>query len=292
MFDLFAGDPVAAPILEAAGIVLGQDVRAVLRDATAEQIHANRTGQILCVARGLVAAACLTPAEPCLVAGYSVGEMAAWGVAGIWSPESTLRLTAVRAEAMDAAGGPDDGLGYVRGLDRDCVETLVARFDCAIAIVNPARLFIIGGAHAQVERCCLAAVEAGAAAARPIAVHVASHTGRLSGAVAPFRTALAASAPRRPGRGRTLIGAADAALVDGVRDLPGLAGQVATTIDWAATLEALVERGADRMLELGPGTALADMVRARYPRLAVRAVDDFRSVAGVAAWIAAGADRG
>jgi len=108
----------------------------------------------------------------------------------------------------------------------------------------------------------------------------------LSGAVAPFRTALDASQPTRPSRGRTLIGAADAAIVNGAGGIAGLANQVDTTIDWAATLEAIVERGGTRFLELGPGSALADMVRATYPQIDARAVDDFRSLAGIEGWIA------
>lgn len=61
---------------------------------------------------------------------------------------------------------------------------------------------------------------------------------------------------------------------------------MATTIDWAAVLEALVERGVDRVLELGPGTALADMMRSRYPTVEARCVDDFRSEAGITNWLA------
>lgn len=286
MFALVADAPPAAPILAAAGTLLGQDVDALLGSADDAALYANRTSQILCVTRGLAVAACLELAGPVLVAGYSVGEMTAWGVAGLWSPEETVRLTAIRAEAMDAAGGPDDGLGFVRGLPRDRVETLVDRFDCAVAIVNPGLLFVIGGARAAVERCCAAALQAGAVSARPIAVHIASHTPRLSAAVPAFRTALETSALRRPAPGRMLIGAADTAIVRGARAIPGLAAQIDTTVDWAATLDALVERGVDRVLELGPGTALADMVRSAYPMLDVRAVDDFRSLGGVAAWVA------
>ena len=52
-----------------------------------------------------------------------------------------------------------------------------------------------------------------------------------------------------------------------------------------AVMQALIERGVDRMLELGPGTALADMVRATYPMVDDRAVDDFRTCAGIASWI-------
>lgn len=286
MFDLFVDDARAAPILTEAGALLGQDIRTFLQTADDATLFANRTSQILCVTRGLVAAACLAPTMPFTVAGYSVGEMTAWGVAGIWTPEQTLRLTASRAEAMDAASGPNDGLGFVRGLAYDHVEALVARFDCAIAIVNPGQLFVIGGERETVQGCCAAAIEEGAIAARPIAVHVASHTRRLAPAVGVFRAQLETSEPARPVRGRTLITASDASIVSGHRDLPGLAAQIDTMIDWAATLEALVERGVDRLLELGPGTALADMVRTTYPGLAVRSFDDFRSLQGVAEWIA------
>ncbi|MDQ0396425.1 acyltransferase domain-containing protein [Labrys monachus] len=282
MLDLFA----EAPILATAGALLGHDVRAFLDTAGEEALHANRASQILCVARGLAAAACLAPKGPLLIAGYSVGEMTAWGVAGVWPPERTLRLAARRAELMDAASGADDGLGYVRGLPREQVARLAARFDCAIAIVNPGDLFVIGGPREEVARCCRAALEAGAAAARAIAVRVASHTPRLSGAVAPFRAALEASQPGRPARDRTLIGAADGAVVAGAAGLAGLAAQLAATIDWAAVLEAMVERGMTRVLELGPGTALADMVRSAYPALDVRAIDDFRSLDGIQAWLA------
>lgn len=286
MFALVADASAAAPILAAASAVLGQDVRALLDSSEDSALFANRTSQILCVARGLAVAACIAPAEPFLVAGYSVGEMTAWGIAGLWSAEQTLTLTAMRAEAMDAAGGADDGLGFVRGLPRERVAALVERFDCAIAIVNPGLLFVIGGERGQVEHCCEAALAAGAMSARPIAVHVASHTPRLSAAVAPFRAALEASEPRRPRAGRTLIGAADASIVTGARGIAGLAAQIDTTVDWAATIDALVERGVDRVLELGPGTALADMMRAAHPMLDVRAVDDFRGLAGIAAWVA------
>ena len=285
MLDLFVDHPAAAPILAEASTLLSRDIRTLLQSADDATLFANRTSQILCVARGLIAVACLAPAMPFVVAGYSVGEMTAWGIAGIWSPAHTVRLTAARAEAMDAASGADDGLGFVRGLTRDRVEALVSRFDCAIAIVNPDRVFVIGGARGQVERCCTAAVDEGAIAARPIAVHIASHTPRLSDAVAPFRAALAASEPTRPVRGRILIGAADASIVTGTGGLAGLAGQVDTTIDWAAALEAIVERGGDRFLELGPGSALADMVRATYPTLDARSVDDFRSLGGIERWI-------
>lgn len=285
MFDRMADDPRAAPVLATASALLGRDVRALLSETSEDDLQANRTGQILCAAQSLAAAAALAPTSPFLIAGYSVGEMAAWGVAGFWSAEQTLSLTARRAELMDAASGRDDRLGFVRGLERTQVERLAARFHCAIAIVNPDRLFILGGTQGEVENCCAAALAEGAVAARPIAVRVASHTPRLTSAVAPFLAALEAVPPARPSQGRTLIATADASIVAGRAGLPDLASQIATTIDWASTLEALVERGVDRMFELGPGTALADMARSAFPGIAVRALDEFSTLDGASAWL-------
>ena len=57
-------------------------------------------------------------------------------------------------------------------------------------------------------------------------------------------------------------------------------------IDWAACLDACREYGADRVLELGPGHALATMARMVLPDARVHAVDEFRSLAGVTEWLA------
>jgi [acyl-carrier-protein] S-malonyltransferase len=287
MLDLVAEDDRAAAVIATTAALLGADPYALLRQGAGDVLNANRTGQVLCVARALAVAACLEPLPPFVVAGYSVGEVAAWGVAGIWAPGQTLSLAARRAELMDEAGGADGGLGFVRGMERTAVDDLVARFGCAISIVNPERLFIIGGARTDVAACCAQALREGAASARPIAVNVASHTPWLAKAVAPFEAVLRAAGGGSPRRDRTLLGAAEARVVaSAALGAPGLARQLAHTIDWSATLQAVVERGADRVLELGPGDALAQMVRSAYPHLKVRAVDDFRSLAGLRSWIA------
>ncbi|TWB15309.1 [acyl-carrier-protein] S-malonyltransferase [Nitrospirillum amazonense] len=286
-FALLAYEPAARPILDAATRLLGAHPAEFCRTAPEEALHANREGQLLCVARALAAAAALFPdgAPPeTIVAGYSVGEMAAWGIAGVWPPADTLALVDRRAQAMDLAGGPDDQLAHVRGLARETVERLARRFDCAIAIVNPGRLFIVGGTRAATEAFCAAALDAGAARAGPMSVRVASHTPRLAGAVAPFAAALAATPTQAPAL--RLMTASGATLVTRPgQALAGLAAQLAETIDWAAVLEALAERGVTTVLELGPGRALADMAAAALPTADVRALDDFHGLAGARAWL-------
>jgi [acyl-carrier-protein] S-malonyltransferase len=284
MFDIFEGEKVADPIFDAAAALLGQDPRRFVAEASKEDLHANRASQLLCVTSALAATACLAP-DRAIVAGYSVGEMAAWGAAGVWDAETTLHLTARRAELMDKAdsGG---GLGFMRGLDRQDVEALAAEFRCSIAIINPDRLFIIGGDSTDIAACCSEALSRGATNARPIDVHVASHTPRLANAVASFEQTLRTFAAARPRSGYKLLSASSGSLIGTpATGLSGLAAQLATPIDWAATLDALIERGVERVLEIGPGDALSAMVRSAYPSVAARTLDDFRSIEGACAWM-------
>jgi [acyl-carrier-protein] S-malonyltransferase len=288
MFTLFECAEPAQPIFAAAAAasVLGSDPRALVAEADDAALRCNRTSQILCVTRALAAAACLELEGPFLIAGYSVGEMAAWGIAGLWSIEETFRLTVVRAELMDAADRGAGGLGFIRGLKRKQVDRLVDEHRCAIAIVNPGALFVIGGARTNVAACCAQALVAGAPRAGPLSVNVASHTPRLAEAVNPFETALLTSAAAWRAPGRTLIGAGDGATIESVEQgARGLARQLAQMVDWAGAMAALVERGGDQVLELGPGSALSDMMHGTYPELSIRALDDFRTLAGACQWL-------
>lgn len=290
MFRLSADAPAAAGIFDAATAALGCDPRELVWDAAPETLHANRTAQVLCVTQALAAVAALDDVlgPRRLAAGYSVGELAAWGVAGALAPEATPALAALRAELMDAAGCPGDGLAFARGLAEREVLRLAAETGVEPAIVNPNLVFVVGGPDEALDRFIAAARGAGAARADRLDVHTASHTPRLAVAVAPFLEALEAAEPRRPRPGVTLLSALDgASLANPAAQADTLARQLATTLRWDLCLEAVFERGATAVLELGPGRALADMASSLRPDLPVRSLDDFRSLDGARAWLAA-----
>ncbi|HVI88295.1 MAG TPA: acyltransferase domain-containing protein [Dongiaceae bacterium] len=288
MFDLSAEQPEATAIFAAATGLLDSDPRSLVKQASSDILFANRANQILSVTAALANHACIADALPSRLAvtGYSVGEMAAWSIAGIWSPQTTLSLTASRAQAMDAADGGRGQLGYVRGLDRVTVDALAARRNCAIAIVNPGNLHVVGGGREDVTALCQAAEQAGAQRAALLDVRIASHTPRLATAVPDFRAALGDAGNEKPKSGYVLLSGSDGSRVFGVGDaIDRLAAQIAAPINWAATLEALVELGVDHVLDLGPGHALADMMRGAYPEIRTYAVDAFRSAAGLRDWL-------
>ncbi|MDE4909734.1 acyltransferase domain-containing protein [Methylobacterium sp. 092160098-2] len=290
MFDLTADHPAAQDVFASARPLLGGTDPRDLARAGGDNLQANRTGQILCCVAALTAWRALAGAasDRSIVAGYSIGDLAAWGVAGRLDHADVLALAARRAEAMDAASGAGFGLAGIRGLSLDALADLAARHGCHIAIRNAADSGVVGGPREALAALCRDATGSGAQRAVVLPVHTPSHTPLLDAATVAFRDALAAVSPRRPpARAPRLVSGLDGSAV--FRDADGrekLALQISRTIDWAACLEACREYGADRVLELGPGHALATMARAALPAARVHAVEEFRSLSGVTDWLA------
>ncbi|MGY4441928.1 [acyl-carrier-protein] S-malonyltransferase [Bradyrhizobium sp. LM2.3] len=193
MFALTGDAPEAAQLFgHAAALLGGRDPRDLVRGEADEAMHRNRAGQILCTLQSLAAARALAEVIPhgVIIAGYSVGEVAAWGVGGLFDAITTLDLVARRAEAMDAATRAGDGLIFVRGLSPDAIGRLCVCHGAAIAIVNPGDAFVIGGGREALSGIAIDARAMHAARIVTLPVEVASHTKRLAAASAVFRETL------------------------------------------------------------------------------------------------------
>jgi [acyl-carrier-protein] S-malonyltransferase len=291
MFALTGDAPDAAPLFaHAAALLGGRDPREFVRGEPDEALHRDRAGQILCTLQPLAAACALADVIPrgVIIAGYSVGEVAAWGVGGLFDATATLDLVARRAEAMDAATLAGDGLIFVRGLSRDEIGRLCERHGAAIAIVNPGDAFVVGGGREALSGIAADARAMHGARIVALPVEVASHTKRLAAASAVFRETLRPAPLMFPPRsGARILSGIDATpVVSANSGLDKLAAQISQTVQWTDCLQACVEAGATGFLELGPGHALSRMVAEIEPGLPARSLDDFRSLQGVRAWVA------
>ena len=292
-FALTAKADAAAGVFAAAETALdGRDVREIAANGDATAMHDNATAQVLCCAQALAAAALLRDAladADIVVAGYSVGELAAWGVAGVFDAKTVLRLARARADAMDAAAAKTPGgLAAVRGLALDRLGALCRAHGSHVAIVNGPDQIVIGGTREALAATLDAAREAGAGKLTELAVSVPSHTPLLEDAVDPLRRALHEAAARDLPADRRLLSGVDGAAVFAIPDgLDKLARQVARTVNWQACMEACRAAGVTRALELGPGGALAHLMAESLGARDSRALDDFRSLDGVRRWLRA-----
>jgi [acyl-carrier-protein] S-malonyltransferase len=223
------------------------------------------------------------PSEPAVVAGYSVGELAACACAGALTVADALRLACQRAEMMDrAAGLQPGGLLSVSGVAVDEVLKRFAGLSCAIRIDHDHALF--GGLVDALDAAEASLASTGASCKR-LAINVASHTPLMAEAASAFAGALSDVEIRRPGV--PLVINADASLTrrpDVLRS--ALSAQICRTVDWAACMDTLDEQGVQCVLEIGSGAALSGMWNRRFPAIPARAVEDFQTPQGAAGWVA------
>lgn len=222
---------------------------------------------------------------PAVVAGYSVGELAAFSVAGVFSASIAQDLACLRARVMDdCVQGHDTGLLSVSGAAPGLIDELCTRYQLGVAICLAPDRVVLGGLAQTLVSAGNAATAAGATATR-LAVAVASHTDWLKAGVPVLAAALESIAFERPSA--TLVCNHSATALRRPADLRhALAGQIASTVRWDQCMQAVAERGPTCVLEVGPGTTLARMWNARYPHIPARSLDDFQQAHAVAAWVA------
>jgi [acyl-carrier-protein] S-malonyltransferase len=290
MFDLLADTPEAGPVFKAAKFVLGgKDPRELVREASNGDLHADKAGQILCCTQAMAAWAVVSGkvARPLVVAGYSVGELAAWGVAGLLDYEGVLDLAARRAAAMDAATTQQSGLAAIRGLNRGALDAICRAHGAYVAIVNAADQMLVGGRSEALAAVIHDAQIHGAERTTMLAVAVPSHTPLLADASNRFRQALTkAHLPAKIPSGVRLLSGIDGATVFDVHaGADKLARQIQQTVDWAACMVSCRAAGVSKFVELGPGNALARLMHEFMPDGDVHSLSEFHSLAGFKHWV-------
>lgn len=247
-------------LLERAGRAAGVDARRVL-ERGGEAFARTEVMQPLLVAVCLITAEALRAAGhgPDLVAGHSIGELAAWSAAGCVAPEVTIELAALRGRLMarEAARCPGGMLALVGCDEAAALRALEhgrSHGAAAIAANNAPDEWVLTGDHA--------ALTAIAAAVPSVRLPVAGpwHSRAMEGAVEELRLAME-EVKRSPPRARLIVNRTG--LFAPREDLyPALlAGQLTHPIAWAQTLATLIEAGVTDIVTVGPGKVLRGLIR-------------------------------
>jgi len=289
MFALTEGAAPAQRVFTAAARVLqGTDPRSLAGSLPREALYANLQGQVLCCTQALAAWSSLALPDDLevLIAGYSAGELAAWGCAGLLGAEAVFELVAARAHLMDRDAGDRTGLVAVLGLKLAKAARIAAGHGAFVAIIQADDCCVVGGERTVLAQVCNEAQQAGALRACVLPVAVASHTPFLKQASEDFARHLVGLQCAPVAIQRRLLSGIDGDFVtDGATGLRKLAAQMSSPIDWAACLTACREAGVDTVLELGPGRTLAHNARKALPGARVRSFDEFHGLTGVQDWL-------
>ncbi|NJC70984.1 acyltransferase domain-containing protein [Planosporangium thailandense] len=237
----------------------GLDLVHLGTEADADEIKDTARTQPLLVAAALLAAEHLPMYDVGVVAGHSIGEVAAAALAEVLSPEAAITFAAVRGREMAAACALEPtGMSAVLGGDADEVLAAIEAAGLYPANRNGAGQVVAAGALASLEK--LAAEPPAKARLISLSVAGAFHTPYM----APAEQALGALAGgiTTGTPSRILLSNRDGAAVDhGPTMLQRLVRQVTAPVRWDLCMQTLAEIGVTAIIELPPAGTLAGLAK-------------------------------
>jgi len=200
--------------------------------------------------------------SPELVAGHSLGELAALAIAGVYSPEAGLELVVERSKlmAVTAAGTPG-GMSAVLGMDSEAIGTTIGAITGVwIANDNAPGQVVISGTEAGIQTASAALSEAGARRIVPLSVAGPFHSPLMESARAAFEDLLI-GAEFGDAHIPVLQNTEPTPETDGEAIRERLIAQITSPVRWTETMQALLAGGPITMIEAGPGAVLAGLAK-------------------------------
>nr|WP_261768627.1 ACP S-malonyltransferase [Rhodococcus sp. B10] len=265
----------------------GLDLARLGTTATAEEITDTSVTQPLVVAAALLAfeeadGRGIVPADA-IVAGHSVGELAAAAVAGVITSDEAVALAAVRgAEMAKACALEPTGMSAVLGGDEAAVLARLGELGLEPANINAAGQIVAAGLHTALEE--LAANPPEKARVRSLPVAGAFHTRFMAPAQDAVAAAASAITPSEPTR--TLLSNSDGKPVtSGADALAKLAAQVTKPVRWDLCTATLKENTVSAVAELPPAGTLVGIAKREMrgtPNLGLKTPEDIAALAELA----------
>jgi [acyl-carrier-protein] S-malonyltransferase len=192
-----------------------------------------------------------------MIAGHSLGELAALVAGGALGEEEGLRLALVRGRLMEAAGeASPGGMMAVLGGGEEATEEIATRFALAIANDNAPGQVVLSG---PTQALAIARRELRAAGMKAIRLPVAGafHSAAMAAAADRFREALAEVEFRR-----TRVPVFSSTAAEPFEDpRAALAAALTQPVRWRQTVGRMHDAGARAFFEVGPGDVLTGLVR-------------------------------
>lgn len=261
----------------------GLDLQRLGTTATAEEITDTAVTQPLVVATTLLAYAAYAdqvelPADA-VVAGHSIGELAAAAVAGVITADEAVSLAATRGAAMaKACAEVPTTMAAVLGGDEATVLARLADLGLVPANRNAVGQIVAAGAVDAIDQ--LVADPPEKARTRKLAVAGAFHTDYMAPAQDALAQAAAEITPNDPNR--TLLSNSDGQPVtNGPQILKKLVTQVTSPVRWDLCSAYLRDAGVTAVIELPPAGTLAGIAKRELkgtPTLAVKSPEDIEKI--------------
>lgn len=254
--------------------ITGIDAYALLSEGTEEELTKTKAAQLAITLATRSAVIRLQELDVNFIAycGFSLGELAAYGSAGIFDDETLFRIIKTRAALMDdQATQAQEKYGHlsmaaVIGLDYEQVSTTLKEEDLKgvyAANDNGPTQVVISGLENSIAQAKQLLLEKGARRVIPLKVSGPFHTPFMDGATESFRSFLADLRFNDPSL--TVVSSVDGSIIttkEEARD--HLAKQLAMPVRWMRVMQEvsmLAKQTGAQVAEVGYGTVLSSLCK-------------------------------
>ena len=276
---------MARKVFDEADDVLGFQISRMCFEGPEEELQLTMNTQPAILAVSIAAHRVLAEKglRPDMVAGHSLGEYSALVAAGALSLADAVNVVRNRGQYMQEAVPVGEGaMAAILGMSIDTVYQICAdaRQDevCTAANINSPSQIVIAGSRGAVERAVKLATEGGAK--RALLLNVS----------APFHCSLMRPAQERLEHDLNKLDFSDLEFplvtnVDAEFITTGLAArtslirQVSSPVLWEESVRAMIDKGVDTFVEVGPGRVLSGLVRQIDRTKKILNVEDEKSLA-------------
>ncbi|MGE2722676.1 ACP S-malonyltransferase [Mycolicibacterium celeriflavum] len=277
--------PGAAERLAGWSEISGLDLAQLGTTASAEEITDTAVTQPLVVAATLLAHEELTrrgliAGKQTVVAGHSVGEIAAYAIAGVISADDAVKLAATRgAEMAKACAVEPTGMAAVLGGDEADVLARLEALDLIPANRNAAGQIVAAGAVAALDKLVEDPPEK--ARVRKLATAGAFHTHFMASALDGY--AAAADGVTSADPNTKLLSNADGRPVDSASDaMSKLVAQMTRPVRWDQCTETMRKLDVTAIVEFPPAGTLAGIAKRELRGVPTHAVKSPADLDGLA----------
>ena len=267
--------PGAADRLTSWSTASGLDLSRLGTTASTEEITNTAIAQPLIVAATLLAHQELTTRglladNEVVVAGHSVGEIAAYAIAGVISADDAVALAATRgAEMAKACANEPTGMSAVLGGDETEVLARLEQLDLVAANRNAAGQIVAAGRLSALDK--LAEDPPEKARVRALGVAGAFHTEFMASALDGYAAAVQNVATSEPTA--VLLSNRDGQPVSSAADaMEKLVAQLTRPVRWDLCSETLRQRSVTAIVEFPPAGALSGIAKRELRGVPTRAV--------------------
>jgi len=265
--SLYESNEQAKKLFERANDLLGFRISDVMFSGSDDELKQTNVTQPAIFLHSVAAFQCLTNEKPSMVAGHSLGEFSALVANGVLNFEDALLLVKVRAEAMQKACTIQPStMAAVLALADEKVEEICREVsESSSEVVVPANYncpgqLVISGSVKGIEIACEKMKAAGAKRALVLPVGGAFHSPLMEPAREELKAKIEATV-FNDASCPVYQNVVAKAVINKDEIKANLIAQLTGAVRWTQTIQQMVQDGAVRFTEAGPGKVLQGLIQ-------------------------------